>query len=67
MAITYRSSNPVLNNKFMAALTGVPYREIIIAAMVAIIVAVILSGWISIRDIDLWNRMNPPAATQSDS
>lgn len=37
------------------------------AVLWAIIVAIILSGWISIRDIDLWNRMNPPAATQSDS
>ena len=37
------------------------------AVLWVIIVGIILSGWISIRDIDWWDRMNPPSATMSES
>ncbi len=30
----------------------------------AVIAGVILSGWISVRDIDVFDRMGPPAAAQ---
>ena len=30
----------------------------------AIIAGVILSGWVSVRDIDIFNRMGPPTVTE---
>ncbi|MEP2027264.1 MAG: DUF1467 family protein [Paracoccaceae bacterium] len=39
-----------------------------VAAILWVIISgIILSGWISVRDIDLWNRMNSPSETASDS
>ena len=37
------------------------------AVLWVIISGIILSGWISMRDIDFWNRMGPPSEAVSGS
>lgn len=40
---------------------------VVAAVLWAIIGGIILSGWISVSDIDWWQRMNPPSAISSGS